>query len=93
MARSLKKNNFINRIGFLLTNPKIKIGRRLAFSRSIKLNDSLYRKKFSVYNGKKFMYVPSGVFTAVGHKLGEFVFTRAEYVARKKKKKKSNKKK
>ncbi len=57
------------------------------WSRSLKVIDKLIGRRLRVYNGKEFiplLVVPE----MLGHRLGEFVPTRARYEFKKKKKKK-----
>ena len=57
------------------------------WSRSLKIVEKLVGSRLRVYNGKEFMpliIVPE----MLGHKLGEFIPTRARYEFKKKKKKK-----
>lgn len=57
------------------------------WSRSLKVVEKLVGSRLRIYNGKEF--VPLLIVPAMlGHKLGEFVPTRARYEFKKKKKKK-----
>lgn len=57
------------------------------WARSLTIPDSFVGSRFKVYNGKEFqpLFITLDM---VGHKLGEFVPTRARYLFKKKKKKK-----
>lgn len=57
------------------------------WSRSLKVIDKLIGRRLRLYNGKEF--IPLLILPEMlGHKLGEFVPTRARYEFKKKKKKK-----
>lgn len=57
------------------------------WSRSCTITSEILGLRLKVYNGKDFVPVVVSE-EMVGHKLGEFVFTRAKYEFKKKKKKK-----
>lgn len=58
----------------------------IVWSRSLIIVEKLVGLRFKVYNGKEFILIQIKI-DMVGHKLGEFVSTRARYEFKKKKKK------
>lgn len=58
----------------------------MVWSRSLTIVEKLVGLRFKVYNGKEFILIQIKI-DMVGHKLGEFVSTRARYEFKKKKKK------
>lgn len=57
------------------------------WARSLRVDEKLIGSRLKLYNGKEFVSL-SILPTMLGHKLGEFVPTRARYEFKKKKKKK-----
>ncbi len=81
--KALSYNNLmLKKIQTLDTNSSVK-----TWSRSTTITDEFFGMRLKVHNGKDF--VPFTVMPEMrGHKIGEFVGTRARYEFKKKKKKK-----
>ena len=79
MSRSKWKGPYLNGV-LTQTNKKI--------SRKIDIMPNHLNKEFDIYNGKKYKEI-SVVDEMLGHKFGEFFFTRAKFVFKKKKSKKN----
>lgn len=82
MSRAKWKNPFIKK----LTNNKNKI---LAIEKNYEITPHIVGKTFKTYNGKIFLKLTI-TDEMIGHKIGEFVPTRAKFIF--KKKRKTNKK-
>lgn len=67
---------------------KKNVGQKFIMKRYSEIMPSFVGKTFWVHNGQKLVKVAVNDPTRVGHKIGEFVPTRCDFVFKKKKKKK-----
>jgi small subunit ribosomal protein S19 len=87
MGRAIWKGPYIN--PKYLKNLNLTEQKHINFiSRNSKIIPQFFDLTFKVYNGKSYVEITI-VEDMVGHKFGEFIFTRAKFSYKKKKKKKN----
>jgi len=89
MGRSKWKGFFIQNTSYQKTKKKDKIE---IINKNISVVPKLINKNYKVYTGKKFSKVTL-IKDMIGHKIGEFIMTRAKYFFKSKKRQKKGKKK
>ena len=88
MSRSKWKTPVLN---FNTVNLKKKIIKNDLINRSSKIVPNFLGNTFKIHNGKSFVELIVSK-NMIGHKFGEFVFTRTKYIFKNKKNKKKSKK-
>ncbi len=89
MSRSKWKGPFINTKSIEQMN--LKTNSPVLITRNSEIAPNFMGLTFKVYNGKIFNELIITNESMIGHKFGEFVFTRSQFIFKKKKSKKSKK--